>query len=333
VIETLPGGAPLIPWRMIDFRFLAGQMHYQNTWVGREGICTTSGAYPTNRHLRLPSSLNVFAAWTQKSGLDIEISPAGRVAQQLVDALGGLERIHTIGNEELIRALDRMANGTLEVEISEENQPENPKRRLRKSSVPLWQVQQLLNRINNNNALIGENHLSALRGSNVLTLGMEVACSHCEQLTWLGLEQLRTKLKCQRCLREFDFPLATPQRNTWSYRVQGPFAVENFANGAYSVATALQFLAKEMGSECTWIPSFRLISKSAPPLEADFGAIVGQAKFSNLTSPVLVFGECKTFGEFDTKDYRRMSGEPYLGFEQGIQVVQHRICWSDCQPW
>jgi hypothetical protein len=40
--------------------------------------------------------------------------------------------------------------------------------------------------------------------------------------------------------------------------------------------------------------------------EADFGAFIAQGEFSNLTSPVLVFGECKTFGDFDSRDYRRM---------------------------
>jgi len=308
VIESLPGGAPLIPWQMIDMRFLAGQLRDLSIWVGREGICTTSGLYRARRHLRLPSSLNVFAAWAQKSGLEIELSAAGRVTEQLIDALGGLARVHLIGNEELIKVLDRMANGTLEVEIAGDNQSESPKRKLRKASIPLYQIRQLLSRINNKDPLVAENHFSALLGSNVLILGMEVACLRCEQTTWFTLEQLKTKLQCQRCLREFDFPLTTPNRNIWSYRTQGPFAVEDYANGAYCVAAALQFLADEVSRECTWIPSFKLRSKGGPPMEAeaDFGAFIGQGEFSDLTSPVLVFGECKTFGDFDSRDYHRM---------------------------
>lgn len=127
-------------------------------------------------------------AWAQKNGLEIELSPAGRVAEQIISALGGLDGVRMIGNEELIKAFDRMANGTLEVEVSGEDQSVGEKRRLRKSSIPLWQIQSLLKRANNDNAYISQNHLSALLGSNVLILGMEVPCSECEQSTWFALE-------------------------------------------------------------------------------------------------------------------------------------------------
>jgi hypothetical protein len=122
------------------------------------------------------------------------------------------------------------------------------------------------------------------------------------------LDQLGTKLKCSRCLREFDFPLTTPHKNTWSYRVQGPFAVEDYAHGAYCVAIALQFLVEEVSRECTWMPSFRLHTKDGGLIkaEADFGAFVRPSGFGYLTDPVLIFGECKTFGDFDSRDYERM---------------------------
>jgi hypothetical protein len=201
-----------------------------------------------------------------------------------------------------------MANGTLEIEIAED-QPTNGKKRLKKSSIPLHQVQPVLDRINRNSRLISESHLSNLLARNVLILGMEVACSYCDQKTWFTLEQLGVKLKCQRCLREFDFPLTAPHRNTWSYRVQGPFAIEDYAHGAYCVAAALEFLGHSLGKEeCTWIPSFKLCSKSGGKVlaEADFGAFIRPSRFSHLTSPVLIFGECKMFGDFDTRDYKRM---------------------------
>jgi hypothetical protein len=231
IIADLPGGAPVIPWQMIDMGFIAGQLREQNIWVGREGICMTAGAYGNNHHLKLPSAFNVFAAWAQRSGFEIELSPAGKAAEQLISALGGLTGVRTIGDEELIKILDRMANGTLEVEISE-NQPTSEKRRLKKSSIPLHQIQPVLDRINRDNKFISDSHLSNLLSRDVLILGMEVACSYCDQKTWFSLEQLAVKLKCQRCLRDFDFPLTAPHKNTWSYRVQGPFAIEDYAHGA-----------------------------------------------------------------------------------------------------
>jgi hypothetical protein len=306
VFESLPGGAPVIPWQT-DMRFLTGHLRDENIWLGGEGICTTAGEHRTRRHMRSPSSLNVFAAWAQNSGLEIELSPAGQVAEQVINALGGLNSVWAIGSEELIKVLDRMANGTLEVEVSGEEQ--GKKRRLRKDSVPLNQIRDVLKRARPENAYIADNTLSALLGSNVLTLGMDVRCSECDQTTWFALEHLGSKLKCGRCLREFNFPLTEPQKIPWSYRAQGAFAVENFAQGAYCVAFALLFVADRVSRECTWIPSFKLRRSGPDPVdaEADFGAFVRPGRFSYRTDPVLFFGECKTFGKFDSRDHRRMS--------------------------
>jgi len=310
VIESLPGVAAVIPWQMIDVGFLAGQLRDIEIWVGREGICIPSGAYYTSRYLRLPSAFNVFAAWARKNALEIELSRAGRITEQVISALGGLAGVRIIGSEDLLRVLDRMANGTLDEIEAQEEQPggAEKKRRSRKTSIPLYTLQQVLIRTHEGNSEIAGNFLAALLQSNVLILGMEVLCSQCEETTWYALDQLREKLKCGRCLRRFDFPVARPHRNTWSYRVQGPFAVEDYAHGAYCVAMALQFLADKVGRECTWIPSFKLRSKTANLVnaEADFGLFLKPGRFSQLTSPLLIFGECKTFGKFDVRDYQRM---------------------------
>lgn len=201
-----------------------------------------------------------------------------------------------------------MANGTLEVEVAESDDS-NARRKLRKASIPLYRIQQLLREVNNKDPKIADNHLASLLASNVLILGMEVPCSHCEHKTWFDLDNLSSNLKCERCLRQFNFPLTTPHRNVWSYRVQGPFAVEDFANGAYSVATAIHLLANNISRECTWIPSFKLRAANAsePKAEADFAVFLRPVGFSHLTDPMLIFGECKTFGDFDSRDCKRMT--------------------------
>ena len=305
VVETIPGGAVVVPWQMIDIGFLSYRLLDDlNVWVGREGVCIGSGAYQTYRHLRLPSSFNVFSAWARKSSLDLEISPAGRVAKQVISALGGLDGVRIIGSQELIDLLDRMASGFLE----EEDQAKDNKRRQHKSSIPLYTIKEVLKRAHDNNPDIANNFLSALLECNVLILGMEVQCSKCDETTWFALDRLRTKLTCGRCLRQFGFPVTKPHRNTWSYRVQGPFAVGGYAQGAYCVAMALQFLASEVSRECTWIPSFRLRRKAEKLVdaEADFGLFLKPGIFSQLTAPMLIFGECKTFSEFEARDYIRM---------------------------
>jgi hypothetical protein len=308
VLESFPDGAAVIPWQLIDPSFFATGARDERVWVGREGICSVAGEYASHRHLRLPNSFNVFTAWAQRNGLEIQLSAPGRTAEQMINALGGLGGARLIGNEELIKVLDRMANGTLEIDAPGDSESGSDRRRPRKSSIPLHQIQQVLKRANNDNAYAAENHLAGLLGGNVLALGVEVPCSECEHATWFALEQLSTKLKCSRCLREFDFPLTRPNKITWSYRVQGPFAVENYAHGAYCVGAALHFLSEELSHECTWITSFTLRAKdqSRDNAEADFGAFLKPAGFSELTDPVLVLGECKTFGDFESRDFDRV---------------------------
>jgi hypothetical protein len=306
VIEMLPGGASVIPWQATDMNALAGRFERKNVWTGREGIVTVAGKYRTHRLLRAPSPINVFASWAEGHKLKLEFSPAGRNAGQVVKSLGGLPAVGLVGHEEIIRLLDRMAHGDLEVELSEDSPTTGKRRRIRMFAAPEALVREKLMRASNGDASIAGNRLVALLNSNVLTLGMKLQCRECEQSNWYGISELEPTLTCGRCLRQFQFPQARPPKNAWAYRVIGPFAVENFANGAYSVAFAVQFLAEHVATECTWIPSFKLNGPDITDAEADFGMFLKPGAFSDLQDPLVVFGECKTFGAFESRDYTRM---------------------------
>jgi hypothetical protein len=161
---------------------------------------------------------------------------------------------------------------------------------------------------NDGNANKVANHLKGLLRSNVLKLGMRLACTECSHKSWYGLEDLAATLKCPRCLRQFNLPVDSPPQTEWAYRVLGPFAVGDFALGSYCVAMALQFLAEEVGRASTWIPSFKMSRPGHPDLdtEADFGMFLQPSIYSNITSPFLILGECKTFGAFEDKDFKRV---------------------------
>ncbi|MDA2914480.1 hypothetical protein MYX77_11110, partial [Acidobacteriia bacterium AH_259_A11_L15] len=253
-----------------------------------------------------PSPTNVFASWAEGHKLKLESSPAGRNAEQVVKSLGGLSGVRLLGHEEIIKLLDRMAHGDLELELSDDTPTTGKKRRIRMSAAPEALVRGTLMRANKGNPHIAGNHLKALLRSKVLTLGMRLQCPKCEESTWYGISELDLTLTCGRCLRQFPFPEARPPKNAWAYRVIGPFAVENFAYGAYSVTLAVQFLADKVAEACTWIPSFELKGTGLKGAEADFGMFLRPKWFSLLQDPLLVLGECKTFGPFESRDYSRM---------------------------
>jgi hypothetical protein len=53
------------------------------------------------------------------------------------------------------------------------------------------------------------------------------------------------------------------------------------------------------------IPSFEMKKNGQTEFEADFGAFINMGAFSQITTPYLVLGECKSFNRFETKDFER----------------------------
>ena len=302
VMESVPGGAAVIPWRSIELNTLTRQFADEKVWLGREGIVTTAGESSFYRFLRAPSPINVFSAFAEDHKFVLSLSPAGQTCEQVIAALSGLQWIRLIADEGILKLLDRLADGALEIEVADEEA--NTKRRVRMESAPYSYIQEVLMRATGGHADRAAKRLSALVRCGVLKLGMRIRCTECAQRSWYSLEELSSALKCQRCMRQFNLIVDSPPKDEWAYRVFGPFAVENYAGGSYCVAIALQFLAEEVAAASTWIPSFKM-SRADIDCEADFGMFLRPTPFSHLKGPFLVFGECKTFGDFQEKDFNR----------------------------
>ena len=86
----------------------------------------------------------------------------------------------------------------------------------------------------------------------------------------------------------------------------GPFAVENYAHGAYAVILTLRFLiSMDHPDGVSWTPCFEL-RKGDTTLEADFGAFVRPDRWMRTAETTLLLGECKSGDRcFDAKDYAR----------------------------
>lgn len=128
---------------------------------------------------------------------------------------------------------------------------------------------------------------------------------HCFNAKDLAIEQSNF-VEC--FLNEGVSPLRiTRSENDWHLRTIGPFSVENYAQGGYCVALSLEFFGGHgLSNEMTWIPSFTLKTKKESPLEADFGIFLSEGRIDEIKSPLVIFGECKSFSEFTTKDVNRM---------------------------
>ncbi len=159
-----------------------------------------------------------------------------------------------------------------------------------------------------------QEYLQALVNQPVLRLGLQLQCPLCSQPNWYDLARLADTLICERCLQSFPFPAASPPQDAWHYRAIGPFAMENYAKGSYSVALSLAFFDRFTGSEMTWIPFFLLTGKDGTELEADFALLWRQSRFDG-PDPILIFGACKTYDKFNYRDVKRLKalGEVFSG--------------------
>ena len=159
VIESLPGAAAVMPLRIPEFQKTLLESDPGQVWPGREGIIAVRGLYNSTRMWRKPSPLAVFSAWLARYGLKAELSSNGRIANQVIQALGGLRGVRVIANEDVLRLLQKMAHGDVEIEID----PDDPKRKrsVRAYAIPRPHIVEVLSR-SCGSGEIGNNLLASL---------------------------------------------------------------------------------------------------------------------------------------------------------------------------
>jgi hypothetical protein len=221
-----------------------------------------------------------------------------------IEAVGGLRGIALIGKQEILQLLDRMAHGQVEVEMEDDR--ESQKRAVRAYVVSRSHMLGLLSRATDGSTEIAQNLLASLLHLRAIAVGLRLQCPECGQTAWYALRQLDVNLQCERCLKAFEFPAADPPRDVWAYRAMGPFAIENFAQGAYTVTLALHFLDQKIAERTTWVPNVKLNGGPVDGLEADSAAFFRPTWISHIAGPLLVLGECKSFNRFSPKDVARM---------------------------
>lgn len=300
VFESIPGGAQVIPWGSGELTGLIHDFADEQIWVSQEGIVTTSAQFSSTRFLRSPSAVNVFSAFAKTKGLTLSLSPAGDICEQIIKALGGISSIGIVARSpELLRFLNSLAHENVEVESDTALT-----KKVRKAYAPYAKILEVVRKATPGPEIAKENFLNALMNTKVLTVGLTLRCAECNHRSWHALDSIAPIMNCPRCLSPLAFPSASPpKKEEWAYRVSGPFAAENFAHGAYCVASTLHFLSDKIFSESTWLPSFRLTSEQGKVVESDFGIFARPNRLTNATSPFLILGECKSFNLFTSDDF------------------------------
>jgi hypothetical protein len=294
--------APVLPADLASWEQLVRPIGSERQWITREGIIVVCEFSGWSQWWTMPTALQVMQSWMQERGYTLKVSSAGRVAREVMRRLGRYGS-NLLVHREVLELLNRMAHGVAEIEIQEGTQVR------RKGVSPAVSHQQwmtVLKRVSDNSQDRAQGALQSLVEKDVLRIGLRLPCSECAQYNWYPLASLGDDLRCERCLRTFRFPSASPPRDAWYYRAVGPFATENYTQGSYCVALALRALTLGIHGQATWVPSFELEKPGEPVLEADFGMFWREDGY--LPEPGrLVLGECKSFhNPFTGDDIDRM---------------------------
>lgn len=241
----------------------------------------------------------VFEEWFKNKGFLVEKSVAGKIAAQVINALDGIFGVRLIANKEIIELLDKMSHGLVEVPIQQEAKGK-PLARSRTTNWSEWW--NLLKKIGGNE-VYAKNVLNSMVDKGILRLGINITCTICDQKNWYPLNGISDSLICESCLSNFPFPISKPPEKAWHFRTRGPFSIENYAHGSYTVALALRFLTETVNAEATWTTGIKIKNKNID-LECDFAIWRKSERFKKGTLHQ-IFGECKSFGEFKPIDAKR----------------------------
>lgn len=304
VIDSVPGGAAVIPWRQ-NMASLLHNLDEEEAFVSRDGIVFPAGVYSMSRYLRVPTPMNVFTALAEGVGYKLSTSPAGQTAQQIIKALGSLALGNIIlKSQELLIYLNKLAHEDVEVDVT--NQEGD--RRLKKPFAPYNDLKRILSKALVPHYLSVEVQLSNLVSRKILRPGLTQRCPECGHTSWYEVDAIASMFTCPRCSNLFPFPTSAPPAiGDWAYKVTGPFAAENYAHGSYCVIAAMNLLCHDAQRKATWITSFEMNHKDdkTRKFEADFAMFIEPTIAVQSASPAFVLGECKSFNTFEDRDFRR----------------------------
>lgn len=261
--------------------------------VGRNGLVKLVN-YEFTSTRSVPTAEEVFFAWLSDLGWSPRLSPPGMLAKQLYRKTGGYPGM--LADERMLGLLEHMNGGT----VRKDGSPTDKAVVNQERDLEVGEVMRRLHR----DMLEGRLH-DSLVSMGAFKMGLRVRCTECERQSWFPLENVRDAFTCPKCLTTFP-AIGNLGDSKWCYKTAGPFSVPRYAEGAYAVLLSLQLFGDhKLRMRVTPVMSFAAQAPGKKELEADFALFWQQTMFGEETNGLL-FGECKSYGPFEKKDYDRM---------------------------
>ena len=259
---------------------------------------------------RLVDGSTAFKQWLTANQVPTILSDAGSTTEQIIQTLGGLgQGVFSLTYKGVVELLDKMSDRFTKSFHYEKFQGK---------ICDAVDSEKLKDRI-----------FETLVKQKAVELGVEIKCSECSKWGWYSVKQLDYSLICNFCFKQFDFPIINPtdkKHSKWAYRVVGPFARPDNAQGGYAAALSIRFFSEIVGgfdyAGVTWSSGQELTLNTNKKVEIDFMLWYRRRKktygnelssFGNglpnfgLDRPTeTVFGEAKSNRRFEKKDVDKM---------------------------
>ena len=283
--------ATILPYNTFDRQWpLLGLGGFIN---GREGWVFLKDYGGSRQSVSFLTHDEAFTSWFKLINITATLSDAGRIAKQVLDSLDGFWGLELFDDVDSIKFINKMATSTRVRSSDGDTQTLEEDFSGRSASIDQWQA--VISKRDKQGII-----LSKYIDKHVIKIGLETECAHCNSKNWHDLDEVSYLIKCSRCLKLYDFPQGGLKKNNrnWKYRVIGPFAVPDYAQGAYASLLTIKFLSKFCGSgesNSTYSTALDIVSGDKK-FEIDFAVWVSDEKgFQSCGEPRLVIGEAKSF--------------------------------------
>lgn len=290
--------ATVIPFNMFDRRWPRLALGGNQVIVGSEGWVYSQIYKNWNETLEFLTKEDAIIGTLKRFGVEAKLSEPGQIAKQMLEHLEGLRSVNLLGDLETLQLLNKMAGG-LRRRINDTGEIEETFGR-RSVLAKIWS--DLIAKRTQMGSL-QDWELTNFTKKNIIRLGVETDCPHCQFTNWHSLAATDYSLTCERCLNRYDFPQSNLRghNQNWAYRVVGPFSVPDYGRGSYSSILTLRVLEELNRSHggMTYSTAMNLKFEGIDT-ETDFVALWRKETHGTIVSPGLVIGETKSFGAKDT---------------------------------
>ena len=216
--------ARTLPGKMPSAGALLGARSWPDSiFMTSRGLVRLAFGSDTSQLVTLPTADMAMIAWLASRSVAAAPSNAGRLARQMQRILPTPFEASAVLREPVLNAFAKAARSATRA-IGENA------------------LAEALQRVHGKKPERAEKHRERLIRADVIRPGMLVSCPHCEQPNWYAFDALEAVVQCERCVNRFPLPVSRPPNDgAWGFRLRGPFAVENAAQGAYvRLSTAYQ---------------------------------------------------------------------------------------------